>query len=114
LLLREGALLPAGGYHTRSYLHGYMDCASAQTAHLVIDHGREEVVLRQLRAAGARVIRLGGPAGEDQHHRPLPGRGPAGATIATAVALQHLVLEHARVTGNRPEDSVFERLDTKI
>src|SRR5699024_4760623 len=55
LLLREGALLPAGGYDTRSYLHGYMDSASAQTAHLVIDQGREDLLLRQLRAAGARA-----------------------------------------------------------
>lgn len=114
LLLREGALLPAGGYDTRSYLHGYMDCASAQTAHLVVDQGREEVLLRQLREAGARVIRLGGPAGEDSHALPLPARGPAGVSIAIAVALQHLVLEHARATGNHPEDSVFERLDTKV
>src|SRR5699024_5692773 len=64
LLLREGAHLPAGGYDTRSYLHGYMDCATEQTAHLVIDGGSEDLLIQQLREAGARVIRLGGKDGE--------------------------------------------------
>jgi len=39
---------------------------------------------------------------------------PAARTIAIAFALQHLVLEHAQATGERPEDSVFERIDTKV
>lgn len=114
LLLREGARLPTGGFHTRSYLHGYMDCAGPQTAHVVIDSGHEDLLIRQLRSVGAAVIRIGGAAGSDAHHLPLPAQGLPGGTIAVSVALQHLVLAHAAATGEQPEQSVFERVDTKL
>ncbi|WP_217428098.1 SIS domain-containing protein [Microlunatus speluncae] len=125
LLFREGPLIPASAYGTRSYLHGPMDVAGDRTGsgtrHVLIGGVREAGLAAELAAgrsgevpvlllaeagieapAGVAVIRLPG------------GLTPTQRALVEVGVLQGLVARAATVRGNPVDDSVFVRQDTKL
>ncbi|NRQ32228.1 hypothetical protein HII36_10325 [Nonomuraea sp. NN258] len=119
LLFREGAVVPAASYDTRSYLHGFMDSAKPGSVHLIVDRGDEALLARQLADHGATVHVIGTEpipyAGTGPLHQILlPAMTDAELSIAASVICQMIVQEACAATGRRPEDSVFTRIDTKV
>jgi fructoselysine-6-P-deglycase FrlB-like protein len=118
LLFREGPLVPATAYGTRTYLHGPMDVASAATTHVVIGGGREVALAAQLLQKPTSVLAITDgsipvPPGAVPVRVPATFTPPQRALIEVRV-LQDLV---ARVADSRnePVDKVaFSREDTKI
>ncbi|MFE7114106.1 SIS domain-containing protein [Streptomyces sp. NPDC057654] len=118
LLFREGPLVPATAYGTRTYLHGPMDVASATTSHIVIGGGREAALAAQLLQKPTAVLAV------TDESVPLPPgavplRIPAAFTPAQRALIEVCVLQDlvARVAESRDEsvDKVaFAREDTKI
>lgn len=125
LLFREGPLIPASAYGTRSYLHGPMDVAGDRTGpgtrHLLIGGAREAGLAAELTAgrgsavpvlllveegvevpAGVGVVRLPG------------GLTPIQRSLVEVGVLQGLVARAATVRGNPVDDAVFVRQDTKV
>ncbi len=117
LLLREGPQVPAAAYGTRGYLHGPMDVAGADVAHIVLGGARERTLVAQLRERTSSTFHLAEPGSRDL--------GSAGADIPAALTigqrslievcvLQELVSAVSAVRGVAVDDSVFVRQDTKL
>ncbi|MFE9247962.1 SIS domain-containing protein [Streptomyces sp. NPDC007088] len=118
LLFREGPLVPASAYGTRTYLHGPMDVASPGTSHLVIGGAREAALAAQLTQKPTAVLTV-----MERTVTPPPGvvavRVPEGLTPPQRALVEVCVLQDlvARVADARrePVDEVaFAREDTKI
>ena len=118
LLLREGPLVPAASYDTRSYLHGPMDCAGQATSHLVLGDEREHQLAHQLRQKPTGVLVLtasDGPAAADAYRIRVPdGLTVAQRALLEVCVLQELVAETAAVRGNPVDEVAFTRQDTKL
>ncbi|MGW9213281.1 SIS domain-containing protein [Embleya sp. NPDC055664] len=118
LLLREGPLVPATAYGTRSYLHGPMDSAGADTAHPVIGDARELALARQLLEKPTAVLTVTDgtgvvPPGAVSVTVPTGLTGPQRALVEVCV-LQALVSHTAATRGNPVDEIAFTREDTKI
>lgn len=110
LLFREGPLVPAAAYDTRTYLHGPMDCAGSDVTHLVIGGDRERRLALQLRERTDRVFL----ATDHLDHQPGEHWTPTQQALLEVGMLQGLVSATAQVRGNPVDESVFVRQDTKI
>lgn len=125
LLFREGPLIPASAYSTRSYLHGPMDVAGDRTGvgtrHLLIGGPREAGLAAELtagRRGGVPVLLLAeegveAPAGVAVVRLP-GGLTPTQRSLVEVGVLQGLVARAAAVRGNPVDDAVFVRQDTKL
>lgn len=115
LLFREGPLVPAMAYDTRSYLHGPMDCAGAQLTHLVIGRQPEAQLADQLAERSNRIIMMSDTCGIDGAAPIVPANLPVLQRVLLSVCvLQRLVAATAEVRGNPVDDAVFTRRDTKV
>lgn len=115
LLFREGPLVPAAAYDTRSYLHGPMDCAGSQLTHLVIGRHPEAQLTDQLAERSNRIILMSDTCGIGGAAPILPTDLPVLHRVLVSVCvLQRLVATTAQVRGNPIDDAVFTRQDTKI
>lgn len=115
LLFREGPLVPAAAYGTRSYLHGPMDCAGSDVAHIVIGDQRERQLADQMTDRSGRIMLVSDRYGSDGMSSLVPGGLPVRQRALVSVCLlQRLVAATAQVRGNPIDDAVFTRQDTKI
>lgn len=110
LLFREGPLVPASAYDTRTYLHGPMDCAGSDVAHLLIGDDRERRLALQLRERTDRVFL----ASDHLDLQPGGHWTPTQKSLLEVGMLQGLVSATAQVRGNPVDESVFVRQDTKL
>jgi fructoselysine-6-P-deglycase FrlB-like protein len=110
LLFREGPLVPASAYDTRSYLHGPMDCAGSDVTHLLIGGDRENRLATQLRERTDRVL-LTSDHLDDQPDDHWTFTQQA---LIEVGMLQGLVSATAQVRRNPVDDPVFVRQDTKV
>ncbi|MDQ0822428.1 glucosamine--fructose-6-phosphate aminotransferase (isomerizing) [Arthrobacter sp. V4I6] len=115
LLFREGPFVPSMAMDTRSYLHGPMDCAGPQTAHVLIGRAREGLLADQLSekmvpillitdedvAASATIIRI-------------PQLSAVQRAVLEVALMQRLVQHTADAFGRNIEDRAFTRYDTKV
>ncbi|MFE6996131.1 SIS domain-containing protein [Microbacterium sp. NPDC057659] len=117
LLLREGPLVASAAYGTRAYLHGPMDVAGKDVAHVVLGAGRERELVEQLHEQTSRTLLLA----EHAHRHPSSAAVeiPAGLTTCQRALLEVVVLQEllsivSDVRGLPVDDPVFVRQDTKI
>nr|WP_202511689.1 SIS domain-containing protein [Streptomyces sp. SID3343] len=118
LLFREGPLVPSTAYGTRAYLHGPMDCASAETSHVVVGGTRELALARQLLEKPTAVLTVTdgteeAPVGAVSVTVPAGLTAPQRALVEVCV-LQTLVAQTAEARGNPVDEVAFSRHDTKI
>jgi glucosamine--fructose-6-phosphate aminotransferase (isomerizing) len=118
LLFREGPLVPAAAYDTRSYLHGPMDCAGSDVSHIVIGGRREMELAHQLRERTEAILVVttaDEPSPDGVARVEVPGDlTPSQRALVEVCVLQQLVAETARARGNAIDDAVFVRVDTKL
>lgn len=108
LLFREGPLVPAAAYNTRSYLHGPMDCAGSDVTHLLIGNDRERQLADQLAERTSQVLSTTQLA-PDAAELPLTQRA-----LAEVCVLQRLVALAADSRKQSIDEAVFVRQDTKL
>ncbi|OON82716.1 SIS domain-containing protein [Streptomyces tsukubensis] len=118
LLFREGPLVPASAYGTRTYLHGPMDVASPNTSHVLVGGSRELALAEQLLQQPTSVLTVTDgtepvPVGVTPVTVPT-GLTPPQRALVEVCVLQELVARTARARGNPVDDTAFTRQDTKI
>ncbi|GHJ38094.1 hypothetical protein Sm713_37030 [Streptomyces sp. TS71-3] len=118
LLFREGPLVPSAAFGTRAYLHGYMDSASGETAHIVVGGERELALARQLteKPTGVLAVTDGTlPLPPGVRGVAVPARlTPPQRALVEVCVLQELVSAVAAVRGTSIDEVAFGRVDTKV